>query len=104
MSEQPAVGDKLAGYRRTTYAVWEATLRCNLACRHCGSRAGRNRPEELPTAEAIDLIGQLADLGIGEITFVGGEPLLRHDFAELVREVDRRGMVCSLLTGGYTVT
>lgn len=23
------------------YAVWELTLRCDLACHHCSSRAGR---------------------------------------------------------------
>ena len=29
---------------RPIYAVWELTLACDLACRHCGSRAGR-RPD-----------------------------------------------------------
>src|SRR5262245_25723218 len=28
---------------RPIYAVWEITLACDLACRHCGSRAGRSR-------------------------------------------------------------
>src|ERR1700712_2023802 len=35
---------------RPIYAVWEVTLACDLACRHCGSRAGRARPDELSTA------------------------------------------------------
>jgi hypothetical protein len=35
---------------RPVYAVWEVTLACDLACRHCGSRAGRARPDELTTA------------------------------------------------------
>jgi len=26
---------------RPIYAVWELTLKCDLACRHCGSRAGK---------------------------------------------------------------
>jgi hypothetical protein len=29
---------------RPLYAVWEVTLRCDLACRHCGSRAGSRAP------------------------------------------------------------
>ena len=29
------------------YVVWELTLKCDLACRHCGSRAGRVRQDEL---------------------------------------------------------
>ena len=32
--------------------VWEITLACDLACQHCGSRAGRRRRDELSTAEA----------------------------------------------------
>ncbi|NVB81718.1 MAG: heme biosynthesis protein, partial [Kofleriaceae bacterium] len=43
-------------------AVWEITLACDLACGHCGSRAGRARPDELSTAEALSLVDQLADL------------------------------------------
>ena len=35
---------------RPVYAVWEVTLKCDLACRHCGSRAGHARPDELSTA------------------------------------------------------
>ena len=44
---------------RPAYAVWELTLKCDLACAHCGSRAGRTRPEELDTAECMDLVAQM---------------------------------------------
>ncbi|MEH2299051.1 MAG: hypothetical protein V7K88_08390 [Nostoc sp.] len=46
-------------YRRISYAVWEITLKCNLACQHCGSRAGHTRANELSTAEALDLVRQM---------------------------------------------
>jgi hypothetical protein len=57
---------------RPIYAVWEVTLACDLACRHCGSRAGKERPDELTTAEALDLIDQMARLGVKEVTLIGG--------------------------------
>jgi hypothetical protein len=38
---------------KPTYVVWEITLACDLACGHCGSRAGRARPDELSTTEAL---------------------------------------------------
>ena len=57
---------------RPVYAVWEVTLKCDLACRHCGSRAGRARPDELSTAEALDLVSQMAALGVREVTLIGG--------------------------------
>ena len=45
-------------------AVWEITLSCNISCLHCGFNADINKiPNELSTAEALNLIEQLADLG-----------------------------------------
>src|SRR5690348_10996598 len=89
---------------RPIYAVWEITLRCDLACTHCGSRAGRARPEELTTAEALDLVGQMAELGVKEVTLIGGEAYLRDDWTEIARAVRARGMQCSITTGGRGFT
>lgn len=81
------------------YAVWEITLRCDLACRHCGSRAGRSRPDELSTEEALDLVRQMAEIGVEEVTVIGGEAYLRDDFAEIVRGIRASGMRVSMTTG-----
>lgn len=86
------------------YTVWEITLRCDLACRHCGSRAGRTRPDELNTAEALDLVAQLADLGCEEVTVIGGEAYLREDWTEIVRAIKASGMRPSMTTGGRGLT
>ncbi len=75
-------------------------MKCDLACRHCGSRAGVARPDELRLPEALDLVGQLADLGLKELTLIGGEVYLYDGWTDVVREVRRRGMQCSLVTGG----
>jgi radical SAM protein with 4Fe4S-binding SPASM domain len=82
------------------YAVWEITLRCDLACRHCGSRAGRSRPDELTTEEALDLVRQMADLGVKEVTVIGGEAYLREDWTDIIRAVRAAGMTCTMTTGG----
>ena len=89
--------------KRKAYAVWEITLKCNLACQHCGSRAGNARTDELSTAEAFDLIKQMADLGIDEITLIGGEAYLRKDWLQLVEAIVKHGMYCSMTTGGYGI-
>lgn len=89
---------------RTTYAVWELTLQCNLACVHCGSRAATARPEELSTAEALDLVAQMRDAGIGEVTLIGGEAYLRADWLTVVRAIRKAGMRCTLTTGGYGIS
>jgi len=89
---------------RPFYAVWEVTLRCDLACRHCSSRAGRPRQDELRTPEALDLVAQLADLGVEEITLIGGEAYLRDDWLDLVAEIRKRAMRCTMVTGGRSFT
>lgn len=86
------------------YAVWEVTLKCDLACRHCGSRAGKARPDELSTGEALDLVRQMADLGVREVTLIGGEAYLRDDWLEIVRAARGHGMTCTMTTGGRGVT
>jgi len=85
---------------RPKLAVWEVTLRCDQACRHCGSRAAVERPGELSTAECLDLIRQLADLGVMEVALIGGEAYLRPDFLDLVRAVRAHGMHCMIVTAG----
>jgi nif11-class peptide radical SAM maturase 3 len=91
-------------YRRISYAVWEITLKCNLACQHCGSRAGHTREIELSTAEALDLVKQMAEVGITEVTLIGGEAFLRPDWLEIARAINQSGMRCGMTTGGYGVT
>ncbi len=85
---------------RPIYAVWELTLACDLACRHCGSRAGGARPDELSTEEAMDFARQMADLGVKEVALIGGEAYLHEGFLEVVKEIRRNGMQCTLVTGG----
>lgn len=85
---------------RPIYAVWEITLACDLACRHCGSRAGRDRPGELSTEECLDLVDQMADLGVKEVSLIGGEAYLRDDWVDILRRIRSHGMMALLTTGG----
>jgi nif11-class peptide radical SAM maturase 3 len=87
--------------RRITYAVWEITLKCNLACQHCGSRAGTPRDQELTTEEALDLVKQLASVGIQEVTLIGGEAFLRADWLQIATAITQAGMQCGVTTGGF---
>jgi radical SAM protein with 4Fe4S-binding SPASM domain len=89
---------------RPIYAVWETTLKCDLACRHCGSRAGHARPDELTPAEALDLVRQMAELGVKEVTVIGGEAYLRDDWTDIIREIRKYGMQATMTTGGRGMT
>jgi radical SAM protein with 4Fe4S-binding SPASM domain len=89
---------------RPILAVWELTLACDLACGHCGSRAGKARPDELTTTEALDLVDQLAELGVFEVVLIGGEAYLRDDWTQIVRRITERGMEALITTGGRGMT
>jgi radical SAM protein with 4Fe4S-binding SPASM domain len=89
---------------RPAYVVWEITLRCDLACNHCGSRAGRARPDELTTEECLDLVRQMAEIGVSEVTLIGGEAYLRDDWTDIARAIVQAGMTCTVTTGGRGLT
>lgn len=91
-------------YWRPSYAVWELTLQCDLACHHCGSRAGRARPDELSTTEALDLCDQLIALGVNEVSLIGGEAYLREDWLQIVARLASNGIRVSIATGARGLT
>lgn len=81
------------------YCVWELTLACDLACRHCGSRAGNARAGELTTDECMDVVRQLAAAGLRDVALIGGEAYLRPDWVDIARAVVAAGMTCRMVTG-----
>ncbi|MFH1091771.1 MAG: 12,18-didecarboxysiroheme deacetylase [Pseudomonadota bacterium] len=85
--------------------VWNVTRQCNLKCVHCyaGAKAGRG-PDELNTAEGLDLIDDLADFGAPVILFSGGEPLLRPDLTRLIKHTVERGLRAVISTNGTLIT
>ncbi|MCO4762335.1 MAG: radical SAM protein [Myxococcales bacterium] len=86
------------------YCVWEITLACDLGCKHCGSRAGPSRPDELTTQQCLDVVHELADLGLREVTLIGGEAYLRDDWHLIAAEITRLGMMCGITTGALALT
>ena len=65
------------------------TDRCNLRCTYCMPLEVTFKPrEELLTYEEITRVARVAaGLGIRTIRLTGGEPLLRRDLAQLVRQL-----------------
>ena len=96
------------GTNKPIYTVWEITLKCDHACAHCGSRAaptaGQVRPNELSTAELLEVAASLVRLGTREVTLIGGEAYLRPDVYELVSFLHERGVRVTMQTGGLAFT
>ena len=86
------------------YVVWELTLRCDHACRHCGSRAVVARPQELTPAEALDVVVQLAAMQTREVVLIGGEAYLHPGFLEIVAALAAAGITPVMTSGGMGIT
>jgi len=80
-------------------ATITVTDNCCLRCIMCNEWR-QPHPHELTTAQWKDVIAQLGEIGIQEINFTGGEPLMRLDLPELVRYASGRGLKVGLTTNG----
>ena len=78
---------------RPFLVFWEITRSCALACSHCRAEAQpRRHPEELNNVEATTLIRQLAGWKPPMLILTGGDPLMRRDALDLVREASDAGL------------
>ena len=100
--------DRVAAHRLDTL-FWECTLRCNLACRHCGSDCRAEAGvADMPLADFLRVLDEEVAPHVDPrsvlLIFSGGEVLLRDDLAEAGREVARRGYPWGLVTNGLLLT
>ncbi len=82
---------------RPFLVFWEITRSCALACKHCRAEAQSHRhPDELDREEASRLIRQLAELNPPMLVLTGGDPLMRRDAFDLMREASAAGLHVAL--------
>ncbi|GAA2344266.1 pyrroloquinoline quinone biosynthesis protein PqqE [Saccharopolyspora halophila] len=83
----------------------EVTHQCPLHCLYCSNPVElRAREEELDTADWVRVIREAADLGVVQVHFSGGEPLVRGDLEELVAEAAGLDLYTNLITSGLGLT
>jgi len=79
----------------------ELTYRCPLQCTYCSNPVELNRyTAELPRDGWLDVLEQARRLGVLQVHFSGGEPLLRPDLVDLVRRARELGLYTNLITSG----
>lgn len=74
------------------------TSRCFAKCPTCLWRG--KAPEENDTTKIIDFYRQAKQLGFVSTTIWGGEPLLRDDLFEILRECKKMGFITGIITIG----
>jgi len=83
----------------------EITHRCPLQCPYCSNPVELDRGStELTTEEWKKVLGELAQLGVLQIHFSGGEPTARKDIVELVQHATDVGLYSNLITSAVLLT
>lgn len=83
----------------------ELTHRCPLQCPYCSNPVELERGSvELTTEEWKSAITQMADMGVLQIHFSGGEPVARRDLVDLVQHATDAGLYSNLITSAVTLT
>jgi radical SAM protein with 4Fe4S-binding SPASM domain len=94
------------------FIQWHLTEACNLRCKHCYQ--GERSTEELPLTEIQKTVAEISDMiddwseayGAAfsrSMNITGGEPFLRRDLFEILREVKEKEFEIYLLTNGTLV-
>ena len=82
--------------KRTLYGTVIVTYRCNAHCNMCDCFRDPTKPEEEIT---LDVIKKLPEMAFTNIT--GGEPFIRKDIPEIVRELYKKSDRIVISTNGY---
>ena len=83
----------------------ELTHRCPLQCPYCSNPVELDRGgSELTTAEWKKVFSELAEIGVLQIHFSGGEPTARKDLVELVQHATDVGLYSNLITSAVLLT
>jgi PqqA peptide cyclase len=83
----------------------ELTHRCPLQCPYCSNPIELDRARsELTTEEWKKVLSELAELGVLQVHFSGGEPAARKDLVELVKHANDVGLYTNLITSAVLLT
>jgi len=86
----------------------ELTHRCNLRCVHCylGDQVAirTRRHEEMATQQVKSLIDEAVEAGTLNLTFSGGDPMMRKDFANLYVYAVKKGLLVTIFCDGVLIS
>ena len=90
-----------AGIKPPMGLLCELTHRCALHCPYCSNPLELDRrSKELDGAAWLRIVDEAAALGVLQIYFSGGEPMLRREITDLVAHAARRDLYTNLITSG----
>ena len=91
LSSQKALGllKRSLTPNRPYHAQWLLTRRCNYRCKSCGIWREPQRSDEVTADEVKKGLDVFRKLGVIDVVFSGGNPLLRDDIGEIIDYASR---------------
>lgn len=92
--------------RMHNYLRISLTERCNLRCFYCMPAEGivlRDKAEFMSSEEVIHFAKMFVGLGVDKIRLTGGEPLIKKDIANILRQLGELPVSLSMTTNGILV-
>lgn len=78
----------------------ELTNTCNLMCKHCSSMSKKTDTTMIDYEKVISIINEAAQMGVEEIKFSGGEPLLWPKLEEVIKKANDYKIKTTIYTTG----
>lgn len=83
----------------------DPTFRCNSRCIFCYDSSGGDQGlAELTLAEIAGILDECRDMDVVEVQIGGGEPFLRDDLLDIVRQAKKRDLRVFILSNGTLIT
>ncbi|KKR03876.1 MAG: hypothetical protein UT30_C0017G0015 [Candidatus Uhrbacteria bacterium GW2011_GWF2_39_13] len=80
------------------------TDKCNLKCTYCYSNFYKRHNDDISLHDIKRIVDSFYEMGVIEVSLIGGEPFLHPQFPEIVDYVKSKGLFCSAVTNGYFVS
>ena len=84
-----------------TVCLWVTDF-CNLSCKYCYAKPFSGNIME--SHRLLNLIDELVEIGVFDITLAGGEPLLHPEIYNIIEKCTGGGVRTGLLTNGVLLS
>ena len=98
-----ATKELISTLRAPTFVWWDITYLCNLSCSYCYSNSSKELRNELDFESVCKILCELRNSGVFYVFFLGGEPLLRKDFIDILEYAQSIGLGTMLTSNGWFI-
>jgi radical SAM protein with 4Fe4S-binding SPASM domain len=80
--------------------TWDITNTCNLSCNYCTNSSSPVLNDGLNIEQCLNIVDQIAELGIFNVWIGGGEPLMKTGIEKILRRLKKNNIKVTLSTNG----